>query len=178
MGTSESRLARLMAWIDEQFSGNVAGFCRYYNLKPATASFIYQLMGGGRQFGERAARTLEEACGRPAGWLDTPFEITTNDPINYDRALCAKLPARDRQLIEDFIKLVLTRNESRVKSVDSPQVGADQILSNGPGGYNSQPLTKVNSPKPTPRKRVLDLNDKIAAKTPPVGRPTRRRTAE
>lgn len=165
MATPETRLARLQEWIDDQFAGNVAGFCRYYNLGRSMASFIYQLTAGSRTFGERAARSLEEATGRPLGWLDQPLVQDTSDPIQYDRALCRQLPVPERKLIEDFIVLVLTRNRlrdyfpiSRSVSLHSPEQEGRTNLEPGRSA-----IGKTNK-----RKRVLNLDE--PASPPPAKR--------
>lgn len=155
MGTSESRLKRLQTWIDDQFAGNVAGFCRYYNLPKSMASFIYQLTGGNRQFGERAARKLEQATGRPEGWLDQVMVQDNSDPIQYDRALCRKLPVQERRLIEDFIGLVLTRNDLRERPVQANGVLLPSTDAPRKGVHRAQGAT-VRS-----RGRGLDIHDPI-----------------
>lgn len=147
MGTPQSRLIRLNAWIDAQFAGNVAAFCRYYGLGRSMASFIYQLTSGNRVFGEKAARKLEQDCGRPSGWLDLPLEDTDSQPIKYDAAMCARLPAADRRLIEDFINLILVRNESKNRQEHAAPEPKSALPNNSP-------------PPRLPKKRVLNIDEK------------------
>lgn len=113
MDASEVRRNRLQAWVDEQFEGRVSAFCRYYGLADSMASYLSQLLGGHRNFGERAARKLEDHCKRPAGWLDVSPDVKEELPLlRYDKHLIAQLSVRDRELIEDFIALVVKRHES------------------------------------------------------------------
>lgn len=109
---SDIRTERLMTWIADEFQGNVAAFRRHHALKASMDSYIYQIVAGNRSFGERAARKLEQATGRPQGWLDGDA-APTGEPevLTYDRRRVAKLPQAERQLIEDYIKLVLAKNE-------------------------------------------------------------------
>lgn len=117
MDASEIRRTRLKSWIDTEFDGRVAALCRYYDLPSASASFLSQLLSGHRVFGERAARKLESQCNRPAGWLDLDERTENPDVLRFDRKRCAKLRVEDRELIEEFIAMILERNDRRsVKS--------------------------------------------------------------
>lgn len=112
MDASDVRKKRLKQWLDEQFDGNVAAFCRYYDLPRSITSYISQIMRGSRPFGERAARNLEEQCKRPAGWLDVVPDPTEEiQPLRYDPRIVARLPVDSRELIEDFIEMVVRRSE-------------------------------------------------------------------
>lgn len=112
MDASDVRKQRLQQWLNDQFEGNVAAFCRYYKLKRSTASYISQIMGGARPFGERAARNLETQCNRPVGWLDVvPTPTADVQPLRYDPQMIAKLSVDSRELIEDFIEMVIRREE-------------------------------------------------------------------
>lgn len=112
MEASKVRKQRLKQWIDEEFEGRVASFCRYYALPESNASYLSQLLSGHRSFGERAARKLEKACRRPAGWLDvSPVAAEEVPPIRFDKHMIAKLSVEERTLIEDFISLIVKRNE-------------------------------------------------------------------
>jgi hypothetical protein len=132
MDMIEVRRKRLREWIDQEFDGRVSAMCRYYQLPASAPSYISQLLSGHRVFGERAARKLETQCRRPAGWLDlNPDQTNDVDVIRFDRQRCAKLRVEDRELIEEFINLVLERNDrssgrrlSRVSNggVSSPEV--------------------------------------------------------
>jgi hypothetical protein len=117
--TSDTRRARLRQWIDAQFDGKVANFVRHYSLAPSMASYLSQLLSGHRSFGERAARKIEGLCGRPSGWLDVTdsSEPDTRNALRYDSARCKALANDERELIEDFIALVLKRSESRRNAV-------------------------------------------------------------
>ena len=116
------RKAKLRAWIDREFEGNVAMFVRHYKLKPSMASYISQLFSGLRGFGEKSARNVERAAGKPDGWLDAEGDkldepvLKVQHILNCDMDAVAKLPARYRETISDFIGYVLTRH-SRENSV-------------------------------------------------------------
>lgn len=105
---NDIRTKRLRQWLGE-FDGSIAEFVRNYGLDKSKASYISQILGGHRPLGERAARKLEEDCGRPAGWLDVDDEEAVD--LRYDKHRFNQLGTDDRGLIEDFIDFVLKRSE-------------------------------------------------------------------
>lgn len=131
MDATDIRRQRLKQWIQDEFDGRVASLCRYYSLPPSMASYLSQLLSGHRVFGERAARSLEEKCRRPVGWLDIDPKAEEVEVLRFDKQRCAKLKPEDRELIESFIALVLERNDrlsakrlsdARVNSAHSPAI--------------------------------------------------------
>lgn len=79
MDIAEVRRRNLRAWIDQDphSQGNVEAWCHHYSRfadKPISPTYIRQLVpargGAARNIGERAARKLEAAGGKPPGWLD------------------------------------------------------------------------------------------------------------
>lgn len=115
MNSSEVRKQNLKTWIDSEFGGKIADFCRAYALSPAFASYLSQILNGGKSFGERAARKLEEQTARPSEWLDRPVnaaEGSESQIFRYDPKRCAKLTSEDRELIENFISMILARHEA------------------------------------------------------------------
>lgn len=79
MDIRETRRANLRAWIDEDpvSRGNVESWCKHYSqfaAEPFTPSYIRQLVPASgkvaRNIGEKTARKLEQAGGKPKGWLD------------------------------------------------------------------------------------------------------------
>mgnify|MGYP006189386543 CR=1 FL=1 len=124
MDANEIRRMRLKQWVDTEFDGRVAALCRYYGLPDSAPSYLSQLLGGHRVFGERAARKLEKQCARPTGWLDVDPEQESNvEVLRFDRQRCAKLSTEDRELIETFITLILDRKDrTSVKRLNEVQV--------------------------------------------------------
>lgn len=103
------RVARLQLWLNE-FDGKISLFCRNYGLPRTRSSYLSQIMSGNRSIGERAARKLEQECGRPQGWLD--LETPQLQVLKYDTARVSQLPEPERHLIEGFIEFVLQRSEA------------------------------------------------------------------
>ena len=74
------RVDRLKGLIGEL---SIAAFCRKFEKIDAT--YISQILNGHRNFGEKAARTMEERLGLPVGWFDRnsgstwPFSSITYD---------------------------------------------------------------------------------------------------
>lgn len=66
-GIQEQRKQRLAAWIEAK--GGAAQVVRDRRLPSSQVSYISQLVGG-YSFGERAARSMEQKLGMPAGYLD------------------------------------------------------------------------------------------------------------
>lgn len=140
----EIRKRRVRQWIDEHFEGNVAAFCRYYQMPKTTAAYLSQLFNGLRQFGEKAARKMEQQAGKPHGWLDWPDGVAVkavakSEPplFRYDRERVAALPERERQKIEDFITFVCEQHDARTApvkgafrhdSVESPSPATKQAI--------------------------------------------------
>lgn len=113
---SEARKTKLKNWIRNDFEGNVAAFVRHFSLPASTASYISQLFGGNRNFGEKAARQLESQTGMPIGWLDEEVAKTVPPGVEpplfrYDRTRAAKLPSQERELVSAFIEFLVQRNE-------------------------------------------------------------------
>lgn len=152
----ENRLKRLQEWIDE-IDGKVATFVRHYQLPQTRASYLSQLLGGSRSFGERAARKLEAECGRTSGWLDVlPATDMPVEIIRYDRKRCSQLPPEDKQLIETFISVLLDRNDRRVK----PRFNETSLISVSSGRIKDaarkpikNPLTVKGSNAPQPAQK-------------------------
>lgn len=116
----DQRKARLKSWIEADFQGNVAAFCRYYNQNKSMASYISQLFSGGRNFGEKAARKLESDTGRPEGWLDWPdgeakkVEVFLKTPsFRYDHDAVAALPQRALEEITRFIAFTVEQHKAK-----------------------------------------------------------------
>lgn len=103
------RVDRLRLWLSE-FDGRISAFCRAYGLPRTRASYLSQILSGNRPMGERAARKLEEECGRPNGWLDMDAPVLQN--LKYDVARVSQLSDAERGLIEGFIEFVLHRSEA------------------------------------------------------------------
>ena len=76
-----ARLDRLSKLIDLEYDGKLADMIGTSDIKNkrSMSSFISQLMSGNRPLGEQAARKIEVACGKPAGWLDG-----IDDPVMAD----------------------------------------------------------------------------------------------
>lgn len=133
---NEARIARLRAWINEDFGGKVAGFCRQFRLPPSTASYISQLFSGNRNFGEKAARQMEEQCGLPAGWFDQ--DVIRESPNRketplflFDRDRVARLSERERELISTFVEFVVHRSEKNAR-LKTPQLDVERKHGLGP----------------------------------------------
>lgn len=67
-----TRLDRLCKLIDLEYEGKLADLIGTTDIKNkrSMSSFVSQLLSGNRPLGEQAARKIEVACGKPAGWLD------------------------------------------------------------------------------------------------------------
>jgi hypothetical protein len=130
---SEARKKRLKEWIRNDFEGNVAAFVRNFGLPASTASYISQLFSGGRSFGEKAARQLEEQSGMPVGWFDEGIvsaKATQRvDPplFTFDRDRAAKLPLEQRELVSAFIEFLVNRNEAAMK-ITPPALAVDKTI--------------------------------------------------
>lgn len=124
MSSDAHRLERLKQWLGEH-EGQVSRFCQHYRLDRNRYSFINQVLNGHRNLGEKAARKLEEQCGRPSGWLDEGGEKPTG--LRYDQARVSQLADGDRVLIEDFIEFVLKRSEKRTMSGESALSAEDSL---------------------------------------------------
>ena len=118
-GVSQVRKERLRQWIGDEFGGNVARFVRYYNLGRSMASYISQLFAGLRGFGEKAARNIEEAAGRPTGWLDMTeenarqIETMIELPIfRYNKADAARLPEKYKNSVSDYIAYIISKHQA------------------------------------------------------------------
>lgn len=156
MDASEIRRNRLQSWVDNQFGGKVIALVRNYELKESMASYLSQLLSGHRKFGERAARKLEEQCKRPPGWLDTEEQINEAAPaIRFDPELVAQLSTADRELIEDFIALVIQRNE--ISSLGRLRMNATEI---------TEPSPKLKNANLKPSRKSYSSDEQ----TPPIKR--------
>lgn len=58
-----------------------------------TAGYLNQLMLGRRNIGEKAARKIERATGKPAGWMDSPGLCITEDWAHYLPVKVTVLPS-------------------------------------------------------------------------------------
>jgi len=76
MDINQIRRARLKDWIDAEYGGRTARFCQENKLPDSSESYLWQLLSGYRNIGEKAARKLETQGGKPAGWLDQPPVLT------------------------------------------------------------------------------------------------------
>lgn len=146
MEITSVRRARLKEWVDGEFAGRISDMCSYYMLPPSYQSYINQMLSGHRNIGERAARALETRCGRPQGWLDTVPTQEAPRALSFDETLVAKLPREDVELIEEFIGLIITRNERR-----TVQKRAKTVLNFAAQSGN----TNLHNPR-TESKRVLN----------------------
>lgn len=76
MDMGVKRVAKLRAIVGQ--SDSIAAFARTYGLD---ATYISQLLNGHRQFGERAARNMEEKMGLPPMFFDIdPVQERGNAP--------------------------------------------------------------------------------------------------
>lgn len=76
------RKARLRELISE--CGNISAFSKRYGFD---ASYLSQMLNGHRSIGEKTARKIESATGRPAGWLDSD-----NNNVEAGPPLRGKVP--------------------------------------------------------------------------------------
>lgn len=68
------RRSRLAMLVEQKAQGNVAEFARAHGYSRSQISqFLSDTYNNGRSIGERAARTIDERVGNPAGWLDLPL---------------------------------------------------------------------------------------------------------
>ncbi|WP_415916327.1 S24 family peptidase [Xanthomonas arboricola] len=67
------RRARLRAWIDDRHAGVQASFVAAVGINQGELS---GLLNGKKSFGEKKARSLEQAAGMPSGYLDSESTAT------------------------------------------------------------------------------------------------------
>jgi SOS-response transcriptional repressor LexA len=72
---SQTRKDRLKTLVDVE--GSTASFARKYGLDP---TYISQMLNGHRNIGEKTARKIEVATGKPTGWLDAAHEPANISP--------------------------------------------------------------------------------------------------
>ncbi|MEQ7866546.1 S24 family peptidase [Xanthomonas sp. WHRI 8393] len=79
------RRARLRAWIDDRHAGVQASFVGAVGINQGELS---GLLNGKKSFGEKKARSLEQAAGMPSGYLDS--DATSTSPTST--VLAAETP--------------------------------------------------------------------------------------
>lgn len=157
MRSSDTRKQNLKAWLDAEFGGKIADFCRYYSLPSAFASYLSQILNGGKAFGERAARNLEQQTKRPSEWLDRIEDKAADQPVfNFDPKRAVRLSEEDKALIESFIGLVLQRHEaSRLAQARKRHAQrTDEVQDMA----ESEPALLTTAPK---QARTLNINDRV-----------------
>ena len=93
------RVAKLKDLIGEQ---SIAAFCRKF--EKIDPNYISQILNGHRNFGEKAARTMEEKLGLPPGWFDRRSDyVWPFTSITYQEYL--RLEAADQHEIETLLGL-------------------------------------------------------------------------
>lgn len=84
-------------------------------------NYISQLLTGKKAFGEKTARKIEKAAGKPEKWLDEAGEerpvAAAEWPFGFDRELWYRLSAVQRREIEAaLVKMVLGANIEQAAS--------------------------------------------------------------
>ena len=93
------RVAKLKDLIGEQ---SIAAFCRKF--EKIDPNYISQILNGHRNFGEKAARTMEGKLGLPSGWFDRRSDnVWPFTSITYQEYL--SLEAADQHEIETLLGL-------------------------------------------------------------------------
>lgn len=74
MDIHEIRRRNLRKIIEEQFDGSAAELTRQVDIDPSYISriFIIKKSQHRRNIGNKIARKIEKACGKPHGWMDQP----------------------------------------------------------------------------------------------------------
>lgn len=149
MDANDARRQRLRDWIDADFDGRVSALCKHYGLPDSMASYLSQLLSKHRNFGERAARALEQKCGKPEGWLEGNTVLVEDipNPLDVDLSVVAKLPVAERRKIEDFIAYVIAGHQKRERLISVNRVVSSQV--------DSQETVKKAMTKPPKLRPVI-----------------------
>ena len=94
----EIRADNLRKLIDEEFGGVTNQLCQKMGLAHIVLSRLMQ-PNPKRFIGERLARDIEAAGGKPHGWLDNPVHATESDLAEK----IARLNNRDRQIVVSLL---------------------------------------------------------------------------
>lgn len=90
--------------------GGPAAFARLHN--DVDPTYISQLLNGYRAFGERAARTMEERCGWPPGYLERGYEV------DRSKVVATTLSSAHRALIAAFDGLLPEQQEAALADLE------------------------------------------------------------
>lgn len=101
-GMKSIRVIRLKALIQDDFKGSQKDLSLRSKV---SLSQLGQYLGGYRNLGEKTARKIEEACGKPAGWLDG------NDGSDEAPSTKITTPTEIPADIQDVINLMLKTDE-------------------------------------------------------------------
>ena len=96
--TKEIRADNLKKLIDSEFEGVTNQLCQKMSLAHIVLSRLIQ-PNPKRFIGERLARDIEKAGGKPYGWLDNPVHATETDLAEK----IARLNGRDRQIVVSLL---------------------------------------------------------------------------
>ncbi len=106
----EIRQRSLRRLIDDKYSKNSAEFCRAHGFDE---NRVRHLLNGVRNFGEKSARKMEEACGLP----DFYFDIDGGDGVAVSIiASINLLDERDKKEIVRHLQLLKRDNSDRTAS--------------------------------------------------------------
>jgi len=82
-----------------------AAFSRKHGFDP---NYLSQMLTGARNIGEKTARKIEAATGKPAGWLDDAAEIgKLTEPESRLIELYRRAPYESRVAIEMVLRTIL-----------------------------------------------------------------------
>ena len=96
--TKEIRADNLKKLVEQEFDGVTNRLCKRMNIALIVISRLMQ-PNPKRFIGERLARDIEKAGGKPYGWLDNPVHATETDLAEK----IARLNGRDRQIVVSLL---------------------------------------------------------------------------
>lgn len=131
---NEVRRQNLRRLIDDKFSGRDADFARYCGIEPARISQVLsKTYRDGKNFGEKAARNIEQAAGLPALFLDQSdadfsTQLSANETIADNLAKSQRLDnltaGEAVELLSLFAKIPPERRETILHLVRVASIGA------------------------------------------------------
>ena len=135
---NEVRRENLRRLIDEKFNGRDADFARYCGMEPARISQVLsKTYRDGKNFGEKAARNIEQAAGLPLLFLDqseqTPSvhaaaEGAISDNLSKSQRLDNLTAGEAVELLSLFAKIPVERRETILHLVRIAAVNATDLI--------------------------------------------------
>lgn len=117
----ETRRARLIKLIEDDFEGNQASFCRHTEIgAPQLNRWISETNSDKRNITERSAREIERKCGKPMDWLDRQDDyISLSDEEANLISIYRRLSRYDKDVIALQAQTLLDRPKLEISSSES-----------------------------------------------------------